>query len=103
MKLPTGLTGITAEKTFKTHDIAIPIRAGGEQGNDVRMLLLSAADMQSPENGWKRIEKLYHLYGGHNVGIVFLVGGKEATEGGVHDYMELQAKYDTERDRSTDS
>jgi len=56
------------------------------------MLLLSALDMQSSANGLTRIERLYHLDGGHHVAVVFLVGNQSAKENGVKAYMELQAR-----------
>jgi hypothetical protein len=58
------------------------------------MVLLSCADIHSEEKGWKRIERLYHLSGGVNVGIILLVAGKEE---GVHVYMQLQSRYEASR------
>jgi hypothetical protein len=56
------------------------------------MLLLSALDMQSSADGLARIERLYHLDGGHHVAVVFLVDNKGEKENGVNTYMELQAR-----------
>jgi hypothetical protein len=56
------------------------------------MLLLSASDMQSSANGLARIERLYHLDGGHQVAVVFLIDNQGTKENGVKAYMELQAR-----------
>jgi hypothetical protein len=87
-----SLTSVSIEKALDTHDIVIPLPQRGEQGNHVWMLLLSALDMQSGANGLARIERLYHLDGGHHVAVVFLVDNKGAKENGVKAYMELQAR-----------
>jgi hypothetical protein len=57
------------------------------------MLLLSAADMQPKADGLGRIERLYHLDGGHHVAIVFLLDNNGASDDGVRGYMEMQARY----------
>jgi hypothetical protein len=56
------------------------------------MLLLSPLDMQPSANGLARIDRLYHLDGGHHVAVVFLVDNQGAKEIGVKAYMELQAR-----------
>jgi len=56
------------------------------------MLLLSALDMQSTSNGLTRIERLYHLDGGHHVAVVFLIDNQGGKENGVKAYMELQKR-----------
>jgi hypothetical protein len=56
------------------------------------MLLLSAFDMHSRANGLARIERLYHLDGGHHVAVVFLVNNQGPKEDGVKEYMELQTR-----------
>ena len=56
------------------------------------MLLLSALDMQSSAAGLARIERLYHLDGGHHVAVVFLIDNQGTKENGVKAYMELQAR-----------
>jgi hypothetical protein len=86
------LTGVTTEKTLGTHDIAIPLPRRDVQGNYVRMLLLSASDMRPGADGASRIERLYHLDGGHHVAIVFLLDNKGGKEDGVKAYMDLQAR-----------
>lgn len=81
------------EKVLNTHDIAIPLPRMNDEGNYVRMLLLTVSDIKSPDKGWKRIERLYHLHGGHNVGMVLLLAGEDTKDDSVHAYMELQARY----------
>ncbi len=85
---------VTVEKTLGTHDIAIPLPQRGDQGSRVWMLLLSALDMQSSADGLARIERLYHLNGGHHVALVFLVDNNNqgVKADGVKAYMELQAR-----------
>lgn len=56
------------------------------------MLLLSVVDMRHNADGLARIERLYHLDGGHHVAIIFLLESKSGIEGGVKAYMELQAR-----------
>jgi hypothetical protein len=70
----------------------MPVPRRGDQGNHVWMLLLSALDMQSSANGLTRIERLYHLDGGHHAAVVFLVDNQSAKGNGVKAYMELQAR-----------
>lgn len=82
-----------SETALNTHDIAIPLPRTDGEGNYVRMLLLTVSDIKSPDKGWKRIERLYHLHGGHNVAIVLLIAGESTKEEGVHSYMDLEARY----------
>ena len=81
------------ESALKTHDIAIPLPRTDDEGGYVRMLLLTVSDIKSRNEGWKRIERLYHLHGGHNVGVVLLLAEGANKEDGLHAYMELQGRY----------
>jgi hypothetical protein len=54
--------------------------------------LLSAADLSPSQDGWTRIERLSHLTGGDNVGIVFLLQQTSPGENGIVPYMDLQAR-----------
>ena len=83
---------VTKEKSLETYHIAVPVPRRNDRSSQVRMLLLSASDLRSPDDGLARIERLYHLDGGHHVGIVFLLNERGGKENGMIAYMELQAR-----------
>lgn len=81
-----------SEKDIGSHDMAIPLSRLREQIVHIQILLLSAFDFTATGNGTSRIERLYHLNGGQNCAIVFLLNSKDWTDGSVIPYMDLQVK-----------
>lgn len=80
------------ECTLGTHDVAIPISTTGEEGEVLfRFILLSAVDA-GMSDAWRRMERLYHLEGGCNCAVVFLLQG-ESEDHGMASYMTLQIRF----------
>lgn len=83
-----------AEQTLDSHDLAIPLPQSRQQDpkNFFRIVLISPSDMYPTTLIMGRIERLYHLTGGRNVGIVFLIQDSVSRENGVRTLMTLQAR-----------
>ncbi|KAJ9157958.1 hypothetical protein NKR23_g511 [Pleurostoma richardsiae] len=76
------------ERLLTTHDVAVPLSNRSQQSPQelFRFVVLSASDLASPSETEQRIDRLYNLTGGSNVGLVFLLG-----EGGdMSGFMQLQ-------------
>jgi hypothetical protein len=82
---------ILAESLLQGHDLAIPLPKADRQsqGDLFQLILISTADMNSPEQTLERIERLYHKHGGRHVGIVFLLSSDRV---GIVAFMNLQAR-----------
>jgi len=83
------------ECDLNTHDIAIPCprRHSANSDEHFLFLLISPLDTQKNGNSMARIERLYHLNGGRNVGIVFLLRENTPSNNGSTEFMKLQARY----------
>ncbi|KAH8889575.1 hypothetical protein GQ53DRAFT_842882 [Thozetella sp. PMI_491] len=60
------------ESKLSTHDVALPLHDGQHNSVVYRFILLSPADLEASTAG-ARAERLYHLDGGKNAAIVFLL------------------------------
>ncbi|KAG9229278.1 hypothetical protein BJ875DRAFT_475317 [Amylocarpus encephaloides] len=80
------------EKSLDTCDILLPLprRREGDEQRFFRLLLLSAADIETPAPAMPMIERLHHQTGGEQVGIVFLLQEKAPGSSGIIAYMDLQ-------------
>ncbi|KFY35780.1 hypothetical protein V494_05623 [Pseudogymnoascus sp. VKM F-4513 (FW-928)] len=91
--VPSNLLSVTApqwqESTLNTHDLGVPIPRSGEQHAHLRFLLLSASDLDAPEEVVKRIERLSLFHEGQHAGIVFLLKEKDG-KSGFTAYIRLQ-------------
>lgn len=78
------------EATLNTHDVAMPFKPNGHQASATafRAILLSPSELGT-EGTSKRIERLYHLNGGHHVAIVFLMKAS-GNASAVFSFMALQ-------------
>jgi hypothetical protein len=82
-----------SEQTLETHDLAIPLPQRQQDLKDFfRLILLSATDIQPPEQSLPRIERLYQA-GGKHIGIIFLLHEMDSQGGGNRKFMSLQATY----------
>lgn len=86
---------LTTEKSLKTHDIALSIRHSGRSQEDglFRFIVLSAFDLKPPSFVLERIERLQHITGSNQVGIVFLLQEKDQKGNGMSEFMDLQSRY----------
>lgn len=89
----TRKTNPHPEKTLETHDIALSLPRGDTQPDYFRLLLLSASDSEPLE----RIERIFHLTGGRQVGVVFLLKEQfsKGKRNGMVAYLNLQARFVT--------
>jgi hypothetical protein len=83
-----------AECKLGTHDVVIPTSKTPD-GCEIlfRFVLLSALDMEK-EDTWQRMERLYHLDGGSNCAVVFLLQ-TECVGNAMASYMAFEMRYDS--------
>ncbi|KAI1827977.1 hypothetical protein F4861DRAFT_236283 [Xylaria intraflava] len=78
------------EAQLDTHDVAVPLRTPGPFSQRVfRALFMSPRDVGSVKSS-SRIERLYHVNGGRDVGIVFLLQHEDGQQSAVASFMTLQ-------------
>ncbi|KAE8448388.1 hypothetical protein EG329_009632 [Mollisiaceae sp. DMI_Dod_QoI] len=76
----------------ESHDMEIPVPQPNRKSNiDMfKFILLSAHNMNPSTNAIARIERLYHKFGGRNVGVIFLLQEKSPQGNATSTFMELQ-------------
>ncbi|KAI1818427.1 hypothetical protein GGS20DRAFT_528573, partial [Poronia punctata] len=82
--------GSWRESNLEAHDVAIPIPAASADSRRVfRAIFMSPRDVGTAE-GARRIEHLYHLSGGRDVSIVFLLKSDGEQQNAAATLMTLQ-------------
>ncbi|KAI1459064.1 hypothetical protein F4805DRAFT_473727 [Annulohypoxylon moriforme] len=85
-----GSTGQQLEARLDTHDAALPIPGSGTQPHRVlRAIFLSPSDVGT-DDCQNRIQRLYHLNGGQDIVIVFLLKQEEDKVSPMSAFMTLQ-------------
>ncbi|OTB06663.1 hypothetical protein M426DRAFT_105677 [Hypoxylon sp. CI-4A] len=81
---------LVTEAKLDTHDVALPIpTASGQAQRVLRAMLLSSSDIGTDECR-KRIQRLYHLNGGQDAVILFLLKQEQGQASPMATFMKLQ-------------
>lgn len=81
----------STESTLDNHDLCIPVPNSSNKREQelFRIILVSSQELQTSGDALQRIERLFHQYGGRNVGIVYLLTPNHA---GTIGFMNLQLR-----------
>lgn len=82
-------TNCYKEKSLDSYDIALPLPRGNTKPDLYRLLLLSESDIEPIS----RIERLCHITGGRQIGVVFLLKEQFTKGNGMMAYLNLQARF----------
>ncbi|KAI2635916.1 hypothetical protein GGS21DRAFT_489631 [Xylaria nigripes] len=90
LSMSSNECGKWKEADLNTHDVAVPLCTPTTSSQRIfRAIFMSPQDVASARSS-SRIERLYHVNGGQDVGIIFLLQHEDGRNNAVASLMELQ-------------